>query len=43
MSNIRSRIEWFAQLNVANAPPPPEETKFTRKVAPLRPSPRRVR
>ncbi|KAF7799253.1 hypothetical protein EIP86_010485 [Pleurotus ostreatoroseus] len=33
MSNIRSRIEWFAQLNVANAPHPTEETKFTRKTS----------
>lgn len=32
MSAIRSRIEWFAQLNTADAPSVNEETKFQRKV-----------
>lgn len=32
MANIRSRVEWFANLNTSSAPVPTEETKFHRKV-----------
>ena len=32
MAHIRSRIEWFSQLDTTKAPVPTEETKFHRKV-----------
>ncbi|EKM61229.1 uncharacterized protein PHACADRAFT_111557 [Phanerochaete carnosa HHB-10118-sp] len=32
-SNIRSRLEWFANLSTTNAPVPTEDTKFLRKTA----------
>ena len=32
MANVKSRIEWYAQLDTTKAPVPTESTKFHRKV-----------